>query len=65
MNIEYPKKRKKSKEMLKITKKKYFSITRKKLNINAKNFSFVAFLAQFFQLFDGYIKVLYDDHSIS
>ena len=42
----------------------FFSTTRKKLNINAKNFSFAAFFAQFFQLFDGCIKVLYDDNLI-
>ena len=52
-------------EMLKIAKKKYFSTTRKKLNINARNFSFAAFFVQFSQLFYGCITVLYDDHSIS
>ena len=49
-------------KMLKITKK-YFSTTREKVNINAKNFLFAAFFAKFFQFFDGCIKVWYDDHS--
>ena len=44
--------------ILKIAKK-IFSTTRKKLNINAKNFSFAAFFAQFFQLIDGYIKLIW------
>ena len=50
-------------EMLKIAKK-YFSTTRKKLNINARNFSFAAYFAKFFQLLGGCIKNWYDDHSI-
>ena len=41
----------------------FFSTTRKKLNINDRNFSFAEFFAQFFQIFDRCIKVWYDDHS--
>ena len=42
--------------MLKIAKK-YFSTTRKKLNINARNFSFAAYFAKFFQLLGGRTKI--------
>ena len=43
-------------KILKIAKK-YFSTTRKKQNINAKNFSFIALFAQFSHLFDGCIII--------
>ena len=43
-------------KMLKITKK-YFSMTRKKLNINAKNFSFMALFPEFYHLSESYIII--------
>ena len=48
-------------KMLEIAKK-YFSTTRKKQNINAKNFSFIALFAQFSHLFDGYILIYSYDY---
>jgi len=42
--------------MFKIAKK-YFSTTRKKLNIKARKFWFAALFAQFFQILDDCIKV--------
>ena len=43
-------------KILKIAKK-YFSTTRKKLNIDARNFSFMAIFVQFSHLFDSYIII--------
>ena len=43
-------------KMLKMSKK-YFSMTRKKLNIIDINFSFIAIFAKFSHLFDGYIII--------
>ena len=43
-------------KMLKITKK-YFSMTRKKLNIIDINFSFIALFPQFYHLSEGYIII--------
>ena len=48
-------------KMLKISKK-YFSTTRKKLNINARNFSFIALFAQFSHLYDSCIIIWSDDY---
>ena len=43
-------------KMLKITKK-YFSTTREKVNIYARNFEFIALFEHFSHLFDGYIII--------
>ena len=42
--------------MLKIIKK-YFSTTRKKLNINARSFSFIVIFAQFSNIYDSCIII--------